>query len=296
MRIFITGGTGFVGRQICHQLCVAGHEIDALIRPGSEKKLAQHAQIKPLLLDLFSSDLAEHLQNVDAIIHLVGIIREFPARGIRFKRLHQEATEAIITAAQKAGVQRYLHMSANGTRENAVSNYHRTKWRAEELVRASGLDWTIFRPSLIYGEEDQFINMLAGLLRRLPAIPVMGDGNYKLQPVPVEQVAAGFVSALSNPDSIGKIYHCGGADCISYNQLLDAVGAVIGKKSIHKIRQPLFLMRPAVALLQKLSFFPMTSDQLQMLIEGNCCDNRDWQTDLGLTPRPFKEGLSFLSD
>lgn len=294
MRVFVTGGTGFVGRQLCQQLCSSGHEVLALVRPGSEKKLVAHPSLVPLSIELFDPTLSEKLKGCDAVIHLVGIIREFPGRGVTFRRLHVEATEAVVTATQRAGISRYLHMSANGTREDAVSNYHRTKWRAECIVRQSNLDWTIFRPSLIYGEEDQFINMLAGFIRRLPAVPVMGDGKYQMQPVSVEQVATGFVAALSEPATIGKTYHCGGADCVSYNALLDAVGDALGKSRVCKVKQPLFLMRPMVSLLESFSFFPMTSDQLQMLTEGNCCDARDWWRDLDLSPEPLETGLDYL--
>jgi NADH dehydrogenase len=185
-------------------------------------------------------------------------------------------------------------MSANGTRDKAVSAYHQSKWRAEEEVRKSRLDWTIFRPSLIYGAEDQFVNLISSLIRKLPLMPVMGDGTYCLQPVPVEIVARGFAQAIDKGSAIQQTYHCGGRDCLSYNQLLDEVGLAIGKQKVVKIHQPLALMRPLVNLLQHLPFFPMTSDQLQMLIEGNCCDIKNWQTDLELSPPDFRTGLAYL--
>ncbi len=295
MDIFITGASGFVGRALCRKLTEKGHHLCCLVRPGSEERLISSEQIRPLHADLFSREqLIPLLENVDAVIHLVGIIRQFPRRQITFERLHDQATATLVSAIRHAGVKRYLHMSANGSRANAHSAYHRTKWRAEETVRSSDLDWTIFRPSLIYGAEDQFITMISGLIRKLPLVPVMGDGEYRLQPVPVEQVAAGFAAALEQPQAIGKTYFCGGKDCLSYNQLLDLVATALGKKRVHKISQPLFLMRPLVALLQHIPLFPMTSDQLQMLLEGNCGDTTDWSADLGLEPAPFAQGLEYL--
>jgi NADH dehydrogenase len=200
----------------------------------------------------------------------------------------------VLSACQQAGIKRYLHMSANGTRKGAVSAYHQTKYLAEEEVRASSLDWTIFRPSLIYGRGDQFISMLVNMLTRLPALPVVGDGRYQMQPLPVEQVALSFVKALVLPQTMGKTYHCGGAECLSYNELLDHVAAALGKKPPCKIPQPLMIMRPLVSVFQHLPFFPLTSNQLQMLLEGNCCDTREWLTDFDFKPVPMAQGLQYL--
>lgn len=295
MKVFVTGGTGFVGRAVCQELVKAGHYAHCLIRPGSEHRLIASPQIKSCVADLFSPvDLTPLIEDCDAVIHLIGIIREDRIKGVTFDKLHTEATASIIEATCKAGVNRYFHMSANGTRENAVSRYHQTKWLAEECVRNSGLDWTIFRPSLIYGPEDQFINMLSGLLRRLPVHPVMGTGEYKMQPVPVNLIAASFVDALTNNSSLHKTYHCGGLDCLSYIQLIDQVGDALGIKKVRKLYQPLALMRPMISIFQHLPFFPMTSDQLQMLLEGNCCANDDWTEDFNIELSSFRDGLSYL--
>ncbi|RMF73352.1 MAG: NAD-dependent epimerase/dehydratase family protein, partial [Alphaproteobacteria bacterium] len=147
MRVFVTGGTGFVGRELVNQLLAAEHEVICLARPGSEGKLARHDRLRIQPGDAVSGDgLAQGMAGCDAVIHLIGIIRAFPARGITFDKLHVQATERVVAACRKNGIRRYLHMSANGTRPDAVSPYHQTKWRAEERVRQSELDWTIFRP------------------------------------------------------------------------------------------------------------------------------------------------------
>jgi len=295
MKVFVTGATGFVGRAVCAELLRSGHQVDCLVRPGSEKHLAGLPAVTTKVGDLFApAGLAELMQGCDAVIHLVGIIREFPARQITFTRLHTEATRSVVSACQQVGIKRYLHMSANGTRKDAVSAYHQTKYLAEEEVRASPLDWTIFRPSLIYGPEDQFINMLVQMLSKLPVVPVIGNGQYQMQPLPVEQVARSFAKALELPQTIGKIYHCGGAECLSYNKLLDQVAAALGKKAPCKIPQPLMMMRPLVAILEHFPLFPLTSNQLQMLLEGNCCETREWLADFDLEAVPLAQGLQYL--
>ena len=166
------------------------------------------------------------------------------------------------------------------------------EWEAEEMVRRTSLEWTIFRPSLIYGPGDQFINMLAQLIKTLPVVPVMGDGRYQLQPVHVTDVAAGFVQALEKQETIGKTYQCCGSQVFSYDQLLDAVAQGLGRGSgVRKIHQPLWLMKPVVAAMQSIPQFPMTSDQLQMLLEGNICSDSCWQDDLCLEIHDFPSSI-----
>lgn len=292
MKVFVTGATGFVGHEVLHQLLAAGHSVRALVRPGSEKKLLQEDQVKIHHGDACDPETLDGaLDDCDAIIHLVGIIREFPGKEITFQKLHVDATRNMLTAAQGQGVKRFLQMSANGTRENAVTPYHQTKWQAEQAVRASALDWTIFRPSLIYGAGGEFVGMISDLIRKLPAVPVIGDGQYRMSPVAVEDVAAGFVRALQTPASIGQVYHCCGPQSCSYDELLEAFGQAMGKDHVRKIHQPLALMKPAIALMESVPSFPITSGQLTMLLEGNVCDPEKWSTDLGLTPTPLTEGL-----
>ncbi|SHJ51214.1 NADH dehydrogenase [Malonomonas rubra DSM 5091] len=291
MKVFLTGGTGFVGQEVQRQLLQKGHQVRLLCH--SQKQTAENPDVEIIQGDTtLAESLQAALQGCDVVINLVGIIREFPGRNITFERLHTETTRNLLHAAKVQGVSRFLQMSANGTRSDAITGYHKTKWAAEQLVRESGLDWTIFRPSLIFGKDDMFVNMLAGLIRKLPVVPVMGDGKYRLQPVAVTDVAAGFVNALDTPETSGKTYHCGGPEAYSYNQILDLIGATLGKKSVCKIHQPLLLMKPVVSVMQSLPQFPMTSDQLQMLLEENICDPAEWQKDLQLELTDFKEGIS----
>ena len=181
MKIFIAGGTGFVGGHLTAELLKRGHELILLSHAGSGKTQPGITLQQGDVTD--PSSYQQAMKGCDAVINLVGIIREFPARRITFERLHVEATACMVQAAQHSGVLRYLQMSALGTRLDAVSGYHRTKWRGEEIVRSSGLAWTVFRPSLIFGPKDAFVNMLAGNLRLAPVMPTMGDGNYRLQPI-----------------------------------------------------------------------------------------------------------------
>jgi len=292
MKVFVTGGTGFVGREILAQLLQAGHTVRALVREGSTAKLDEPGKIDVYPGDITdAASLAGALEGCDAVIHLVGIIREFPGRGITFEKMHVSATENILAASAEQGVQRFLHMSSNGTRENGSTAYHRTKWQAEEKVRASALDWTIFRPSLIFGRGSEFVKMLTELIRRVPVVPVIGDGQYRMQPVSVAQVAESFVRALEMPESIGAIYHQGGGESFSYDAILDLTGRAMGRKKVVKVHQPLFMIKPMIKMLQGFELFPITEDQLKMLVEGNVCDPGEWAQAFALEPISYAEGI-----
>ncbi len=291
MKVFVTGGSGFVGRKIIQQLITENHSVRALVRQADA--LEDFSDIETIVGDTTQPEtLRDQLSDCAAVIHLVGIIREFPGRGITFKKLHGESTANILRAAEQQGVKRYIHMSANGTRQNAVTSYHQSKWEAEELVRESKLDWTIFRPSLIFGPEDQFVNMLAQLIKTLPIVPVMGDGQYPLQPISVIDIARGFVTALDKPETVGKTYPCCGPQAFSYDQILDLIAQTLGQVAgTRKIHQPLWLMKPIVAVLQAIPLFPMTSDQLQMLLEGNICADNSWKNDFSLELQEFSRSI-----
>lgn len=292
MKVFVTGASGFVGNEILRQLITAGHTARCLLRPGSEGKLAQREGVEIYPGDATRAESLEGaLAGCDAVIHLIGIIREFPGKGITFRQLHVAATENMVGAAETQGVRRFLHMSANGARAGAPSAYHSSKWAAEEQVREGDLDWTIFRPSLIFGPGDGFVTMLADMIRRFPAVPVIGDGHYTFSPIAVSDVAAGFVGALANPATVGQTYHCGGPETLTYDAILDIIGSALGKKSLTKVHYPLFMMKPVVAMLEGIPAFPITTSQLTMLLEGNSCDPAPFATAFGLAPEPFTTGI-----
>ena len=290
MKVFVTGGSGFVGTEVIRQLLAAGHEVRALVH-------SRPATVTEAGLEFWPGDatrpetLSGAMAGCEAVIHLIGIIREFPDKQITFQRLHIDATRNIFTAAKEQGIRRYLHMSSNGTRKDGVAEYHKSKWAAEELVRNSGLDATIFRPSVMFGPGDAFVNMLAAIIRRTPIMPVIGDGEYQLAPVAVGNVATGFVHALTQPESIGELYHCCGPQAFTYNQLLDEIARALGRSGITRIHQPIVMMRSLSALLEGMSFFPITSGQLTMLLEGNVCDPQPWAQAFAIELTPFGEGI-----
>jgi NADH dehydrogenase len=292
-RVFVTGATGFVGRHLIHALRAEGYTVRCLVRRGSERDLRGLGAIERLEGDvLVRRGLDEDMAGCEAVVHLVGIIREQPAAGVTFERLHVEATRNVLEAAVAAGVRRYLHMSALGSRPKARARYHRTKWAAEDAVRSSGLPWTIFRPSIIYGKGDGFVTLLAGMVGHLPVVPVIGSGRQRLQPVAVEHVAEGFTRALALPATEKQVYDVVGPDAVSMVTLLDLIAEAMGRGRLRKIHVPLGLVRPITRLLHSLPGYPLTPDQLLMLEEDNVGDPAPFSSTFGLDAVPLKTGLA----
>jgi len=234
--------------------------------------------------------LTEAFAGAEAVVHLVGIIHECGPN--TFQHVHVELTRAVLEAAKAAGVRRYLHMSALGTRPGARSRYHQTKWAAEELVRQSGLAWTIVRPSVIYGPEDKSVNVLMKTLRRLPFAVVLGDGNGRIQPISVQNVARAAVSALANDAAIGKTYDLCGPSAFTWNELYDKLQLLLRLRRV-RLHLPLGVARPMAAMMERvLPQPPFTRDQLLMISEDNVGDPLPAQRDLSVTAEDFEDGMT----
>ncbi len=288
MKVFVAGGTGFVGEHLVRELRRSGYTAVTLSHKRSQGAVEGVDVVPGDVLDRRA--VAEAMKGCDAAINLVGIIREFPGKGITFQKLHIQATRNMVDAAGDAGIRRYLQMSALGTRKDAVADYHKSKYAAEEYVRASGLAWTIFRPSLVFGPKDLFVNMLADQLRMSPIIPVIGDGSYRMQPIHADDVARCFVQSLEMPETVGHCYDLCGPDRFTYLQMFEVIGKVMGKSGALFVKSPLSLIKLVVPFLQKVPVFPLTSDQLQMLLEESICDC-SWRQTFDFEPIRFEAGI-----
>lgn len=325
MHLFLTGATGFVGHHLLRTLISKGHTVRCLVRKGSLDKLlfpedrlavlneretdAQPtAEVEVVYGDVTDvTTFDEALVGCDAVIHLVGIIEEDPHRNVTFERLHVGATRAIVEATRAAGVPRLVHMSANGARADAPSDYHTTKWRAEEIVREAVFAGQIesavlFRPSILFGDpgEDrpEFASqLLRQLIRPFPIVPVLGDGKYRLQPIAVEQVAEAFAEAVTMPLEAGEVrsYCAAGPEALTFDETLDRIAQGSGRKPRPKVHLPMPLARFMVNTLGRVRLLPISPAQFQMLVEGNTCDASDFVKDFGLDLIPFTpDNLAYL--
>jgi uncharacterized protein YbjT (DUF2867 family) len=298
-RVFITGGSGFVGTAVIEALLNRGYGPNALVNRG-ELKVASD-RVTAVHGDLFdAAALDAGLRGCDAVIHLVGIIAEKRSQGVTFERIHVEGTQAVVDAARRNGVRRYVHMSALGTRPDAISEYHKSKWRGEEYVRGSGLDWTILRPSMIHGPRGEFTQMLAGWARGKSApflfMPYFGAGLLGtrgaglLQPVYVSDVARAFVDALEKPQTVGQTYELGGAERLTWPQLhRTAAEAIVGKRRA-VLAIPAWYAK-ALACVAPAALLPFNRDQVLMSQEDVTTDLSEFTRDFGWGPVGFSETI-----
>jgi NADH dehydrogenase len=289
--LLITGGTGFVGSEIRKRLM--NRELRILVRDSSS--LSDRGRAEIVQGDVLHPDsLTAAVTGIDTIIHLVAIIEE---SGVTtFDRVIRTGTENLVAAAQAAGVKRFIFMSALGAQQNPAFPYLQAKWAAEEAVRNSGLAWTIFRPSVIFGPGDGFITVLGRLVRIAPVIPVVGSGNSKFQPIAVADVADAFRQAVDDQAAIGRIYELGGGETYSYEQMLDLIAARLNKRK-PKVHIPVGLMKAIVRLtspLPKPLRPPVTMEQLKMLALDNCTDDSATAELIGRPPIALRDGLDYI--
>jgi len=268
MRVALIGGTGFVGSYLVDALADAGHEIRLLVRPGSEHKVRKGAQ--RVAGDVSSTAaLQDTLEGCDAVIYCVGLLREFPRRGITFKTTQYQGVVDTVAAAKKVGVNRLLLMSAIGVKDPGTK-YQSTKRRAEVHALESGLDVTVLRPSVIFGDPRGTMEFATQLNRDMvrPPLPAVNFGGVRMSPVHVEDVAAAFVAALEDRGTIGKTLELAGPEILGWGDMVQRIASATGKSKI-MLSMPLWLMKTGATLFDWLPFYPVTRDQLIMLGEGN---------------------------
>lgn len=292
--ILVAGGSGYVGSVVVPRLVEAGHTVRVLTRGTRRTELPAAAQ--SVLGDIAAGEgLDAAIQGCDVVVSLVAIIVE---RGSQtFARVNAQGSANLAAAAAKAGsVQQYIHVSALGVRPDPRFGYLSSKWAGEQAVTQSGLNYTIIRPSIIFGpgKGEHFISILADLLGS-PVVPVPGSGRTLFQPVSVEDLAECLVKCVGNAQTSRRIYEIGGPEQFSYNQVLTQVGAALGKAPI-KLHIPLLLMKPMVALMERiLPRPPVTSDQLRALAIDNVTNNNALPDVFSITPRSLPGGLGYLT-
>jgi len=303
--VAVTGATGFVGRHICRTLLEHGHSVRALVRdPRHTGHLPKSAQL--IQGEIFDRESLNRLvDKVDACVHLVGIIMERPRFDITFQRLHVEATAQIVAACEAAGMRRYVHMSALGARPDAKANYHRTKFEAEQVVRASRLPWTIFRPSLIHGPEGAFTGMVARWVRGTAPpflfMPYFGAGllgrgpKRLVQPVYISDLAEAFARSIETERTVREVYPIGGPDRMTWPEMFltfrDAISPGSEKPAIAIPAWKAKCMATLAAAASLGSLLPFNVDQVIMSQEDSTCDTQRVMQHLGLELTSFQAAV-----
>ncbi len=306
MKVALFGATGFVGSYLLDELVARQHEPVALVRPGSESRLRHAESCRIVSGNIGDADaVVRAIDGCDAAIYNIGILREYPSRGITYHALHFEGAKRAVDAAREAGCRRFVLMSANGVKADGTA-YQRTKLAAEHYLRQTDLAWTVFRPSVLFGDPRGRMEFATQLYRDiirspLPA-PLFFDGlsldragRFRLAPIHVRDVASIFVAALNRDETIGRVYSLCGPDAFEWGSILQTLARTGGKSKL-ALPAPAAVIKLAASALDGFEFFPITREQLTMLLEGNVCDDPGAVfAEFGVTPTPFTtENLSYL--
>ena len=293
MTVMVTGATGFLGRRVVEALLDRGKDVRCLVRsPGAEAMFDQDRVDVHYGSVTDPASLRAAFYDLEEVIHLVAVIQE--RGGATFYRINVEGTRNVLKAAEDAGVRRFVHMSAIGAQENPAMRYLYSKWVAEQLVFSSGIPYTILRPSLLFGEGDEFMNALAGLIRVMPIVPVIGNGKNEFQPVSVDDVARCAANAVDNPRLRNRRVEIGGPQRLSYDQVVDEVAFTMSTKR-WKLHIPVALMRFPVWLTEKLlSKPPVTKDQLAMLQVPNFPERDTVQGVFRFSPKRIRGNITYV--
>jgi NADH dehydrogenase len=301
--VLVTGASGFVGSYLVPALLSAGHRVRALVRTDAAGRRVldrlpepARAGVEPRLGDVTDrSSLDAALAGSDAVIHLVAIPRD-RGDGRELERVNVEGTRNLIAAAEAAGVRRYVHQGALGVVDDPRLHFASSKARGEALVRASGLDWTILKPSLLWGERDGFFNVIAGLVRTAPGlIPVPGNGGARFQPLAATDAAVALRLAVERPAMIGATYELGGPRYWTYRQITREVLRGMGRKRLI-VPVPVVLISLVARSAEAVRLpFPVASDQLRQLGIDNIGPLAGFQAAFGIAPRELAGNLGYLA-
>ena len=287
-KIIVLGGTGFVGRSLVHALQAAGHQVDVLSRNRElQRELGVYPGVRTLSTNVYdSAALARRFAGADAVVNLVGVLQNNGFGGKDFERAHVALTETVIAAMKQAGVPRLLQMSSLRAGEGD-SHYLRSRGQAEAKVKASGLAWTLFQPSVIFGPGDGLFCRFAPLLKIAPVLPLARAGA-RFQPVYVKDVASAFVRALERPDSVGKTYPLVGPKTLTLAELVRWTAQILG------VRRLVLPLPGLFGYLQGLAFDPLpaglkpfSSDNYKSLALDSVSE-RNGLTELGIRPTPME--------
>jgi uncharacterized protein YbjT (DUF2867 family) len=288
--IFITGGTGFVGSYLVKHLLQKGYKLRLLARIKGSSIGSDNPNIEFVKGNVLDSNvLKESMKGCKTVINCVGIIIE--SKDQTFQKMHFQAVKELVNAAKTNSAEKIIHISALGTSSEPVSEYFRTKYEGEQLIKNSGMKYTIFRPSLLFGKGDNFFPVLKKLAS-LPITPVIGSGTNRFQPLFIGDLIKCMGMSIEDVRTDNKIFEIGGPKVYTFLEILGIVSKILGK-NLHKVNIPVFIMKVFASVFDKLLRQPpITRDQLKMIkvdnITGNNAASQFFKIDL----KNLEDGLS----
>jgi len=269
----VFGGSGFIGRYVVRRLAREGWQVRVAVRRPDEALFLKTAgvvgQVTPVAVNIRDErSVRGAVSGADLVVNLVGIL--FQSGRQRFDAVHAEGAGRVASAAAAAGVRTLVHISAIGADANSPSAYARSKAAGETAVRGAFPRAVILRPSIVFGPEDDFFNRFAKMAMVLPALPLIGGGTTRFQPVYVLDVAEAVARAVSNPDLAGKTFELGGPRIYSFRELMLLLLAELGRRRM-LIGLPFAIASLKGAIFQAIPFIrpPLTADQVKLLKRDN---------------------------
>jgi NADH dehydrogenase len=268
MTVLVTGATGFIGPHVAHALRAREMPVRALVRTPARATRLTSWGVEPATGDVTDpASLRAACEGVDAVVHLVAIIRGRPAD---FERVMAQGTRNVVLAAQESGARRFVLASALGLDERTKDAvpYFAAKWEMERAVRESGLEHVILRPSFVFGRDGGVLRTFVRLARFAPVTPIVGPGTQKLQPIWVEDLAEHYAVAVTEQVAANRTFELGGPDAVTWNEFWERLKRTLGvrRPSVHV---PFGAMRLQATLTERLPGAPVTRDQLTMLALGD---------------------------
>jgi len=280
MNVLVVGGTGFIGQHLCGELDEQGHDVTALSRDPDPSNLPDGVEMAMGDVTAYDS-IREHFDGQDAVVYLVALSPLFEPDGgnERHDEIHRGGAENCLNAAEEAGVERFVHVSALGADVDGPTHYIRAKGRAERLVRSSELDWVVFRPSVVFGEGGEFVSFTKRLKKLfapgLPVYPLPGGGRKtRFQPVWVSDLVSMLVAAVEDEDHVGEVYEIGGPEVLTLRETTRLVYDAEGK-SVSIVPLPMGLAGLGLKTLSVVPGFPMGGDQYRSLQFDNTTADND---------------------
>lgn len=296
--VVVTGASGLVGTHLCRQLVEAGWKVRGIVRDAQKAAM----RLGHLNLEIRTGDIRDAeamrsaLTGAGALVHLAAIAIE--KRSESYEASNTDATGVILAAARSTGVRRIVYMSQNGASSSSPYRFLRSKGLAEDMVTASDMKWTVLKPSVIFGPEDEFVNVLARMIRLSPIVfPLPGGGTARFQPIAVEDVARSVRKSLEDPATIRRTFAIGGSTPLTLRQMTERI-LVAMNTSRKLVGIPVRCIRPLVAAAEKmLPRPPVTTGLLELLEMDNVIPENDLTTGLGIEPVPFApEELLYLRE
>jgi len=317
MKVALIGGTGYVGSYIIDELIDHDHVPRLLVRDGSEHKVTQPEKCEIINGDIEDDEaIGQTLDDCDAVIYLIALIREFPSRGLTNEKLQFKGSKRVAEIAEEKGVKRFLLMSALGADPNPNgSKYMQAKHLAEQSIKNTGLNWTIIRPSSLFGdprggERPEFCMMLDKLMLNLIPYPKflpfpapsfftgmnpLDAGDYALSMIHVKDIASVFVKIIANEGSMKQTIEIGGNRDVTWNEIVTSIAKVTGRKVI-MVPAPFFVISFIAGILDRFKWFPAGKDQLNDLVKGSVCDSSELLNKYDIEPIPFDiKNLKYIS-